>query len=226
MTIGENIKRFRKQRMITLKKIAEKVGITEQAVSQYERNIRTPNLETTIQLAAALGVDVDDLVRGTELSQQYFNYKLNPDMYNVFNAEGMEKIDIFRNFLKMFGYDCPSYNCSVSENEDTGKKTLSSFTLGVKKDGEFYHIHNQTFEVMADALIRACLRTASREPYHDIQQTEMDAEMDMERFLTAAAKAWTVYRRKTLAATETGELNKLVKEITLKSESASPETET
>lgn len=57
MSIGENIRKARKKRNMTMKQLGEELGITEQAISQYERNIRTPNTKLVIKIAEILCTD-------------------------------------------------------------------------------------------------------------------------------------------------------------------------
>jgi len=58
MEIGERIKRFRTERSMTMKALAELAGISEPYVSQLEKNLATPSLGTLKKLAAALDVNI------------------------------------------------------------------------------------------------------------------------------------------------------------------------
>lgn len=64
MTIGENIKAARKKAGLTQKGLADKLGIPYQGISQYERGIRKPKLETLDRIATALGVSLETLLDG------------------------------------------------------------------------------------------------------------------------------------------------------------------
>lgn len=54
--IGNLIKDAREKAGMTQKELAEKMGTTPQNISQYERNIRNPKLETRERLAEAMGL--------------------------------------------------------------------------------------------------------------------------------------------------------------------------
>ena len=43
--------------------VAERAGISQQMVSYVEREIRRPTLETALRMAAALEVDLGDLIK-------------------------------------------------------------------------------------------------------------------------------------------------------------------
>ena len=61
MTIGERISNFRKKQGITQVKLAELLGVTDKAVSKWERNISFPDISLLPDIAAALCVTVDEL---------------------------------------------------------------------------------------------------------------------------------------------------------------------
>ena len=62
MTIGEAIKDARIKAGVTQAELAERLGISPQAVSQYERGKKNPRLSTIQKFADALGIDVSDLL--------------------------------------------------------------------------------------------------------------------------------------------------------------------
>ena len=61
MSVGENIRRYRKLRGMTQTQLAEAVGLTEGAVRHYESGIRAVKPELLESIAAALGVSVNAL---------------------------------------------------------------------------------------------------------------------------------------------------------------------
>ena len=67
MSIGENIKKYRKNNKLTLKQLGELVGLSEQAIGQYERGDRNPSLEILIKIAVALDVSVNELMEDKKL---------------------------------------------------------------------------------------------------------------------------------------------------------------
>lgn len=69
--IGEKIRELRKSKGLKLKDLAKSLNISEQALSQYERNIRNINLEMLKKIAIALDVSMFALID---------NYTVNRDM--------------------------------------------------------------------------------------------------------------------------------------------------
>ena len=62
MNIGENFKYIRKEKNISQMQIAKETGISQKAISFWERNERTPNIIDCIKLADYFGVSLDELV--------------------------------------------------------------------------------------------------------------------------------------------------------------------
>jgi len=62
-SMGEIISTLRKEKGMTQKDIADKLGITDKAVSKWERDIAFPDTATIPRLAEVLGVSVEALLQ-------------------------------------------------------------------------------------------------------------------------------------------------------------------
>lgn len=62
-SMGEIISTLRKEKGMTQKDIADKLGITDKAVSKWERDIAFPDTATIPRLAEVLGVSVEELLQ-------------------------------------------------------------------------------------------------------------------------------------------------------------------
>jgi transcriptional regulator with XRE-family HTH domain len=65
MSIGENIKRIRKEKGITQKALAEKLHVDPSMISQWENTKDPSKHETIVRIADALGVSYWDLIGTT-----------------------------------------------------------------------------------------------------------------------------------------------------------------
>lgn len=63
-TIGQNIAELRKKKGLTQEELAEKMCVTAQAVSKWERDASYPDVTALSALAKALGVSVAAIVEG------------------------------------------------------------------------------------------------------------------------------------------------------------------
>ena len=61
MQTGDLIKQARLKSGVTQAELAKRLGVTPQAVSQYERGIKKPKLETLRKIALALDCNISDL---------------------------------------------------------------------------------------------------------------------------------------------------------------------
>ena len=61
-TIGEVISSLRKEKNMTQNDLAEKMNVTDKAVSKWERNLSCPDVNSIPKLAEILGVSVEELL--------------------------------------------------------------------------------------------------------------------------------------------------------------------
>ncbi|SQC23820.1 phage transcriptional regulator [Clostridium perfringens] len=76
MEIGEIIKKIRLEKGLTMKELGSKVGVTEQAISQYERNKRTPSDALLIKIFEALEFDINSYIKTKVVPLPIWNYTL------------------------------------------------------------------------------------------------------------------------------------------------------
>ena len=62
-TLGTMIAELRKQHGMTQLELAEKMGVTDKAVSKWERDLSCPDINSIPGLAEILGVSVEDLMQ-------------------------------------------------------------------------------------------------------------------------------------------------------------------
>ena len=59
--IGENIKQYRLQNGWTQQELGAKIGISKNAIGNYEKGFRSPKKDTMFDLANAFNISIDDL---------------------------------------------------------------------------------------------------------------------------------------------------------------------
>lgn len=62
-TFGSMIAEFRKEKGMTQVELAEKMGVTDKAVSKWERDLSFPDVNTIPKLAEIFNVTVDELMQ-------------------------------------------------------------------------------------------------------------------------------------------------------------------
>lgn len=63
MPLGENIKKYRELRGLTVQELADKMGIGRAGIYKWEANETKPGIESLTELSQALDVTADDLLR-------------------------------------------------------------------------------------------------------------------------------------------------------------------
>lgn len=62
IVFSNNLKEHRIRRNLTQQQLADRVGLTHQAISNYENDIRNIDLDILVSLAKILAVTIDDLI--------------------------------------------------------------------------------------------------------------------------------------------------------------------
>ena len=61
-TLGALIAQTRKEKGMTQLELAEKLGVTDKAVSKWERELSCPDIQSLPTLAEALGLSLEELM--------------------------------------------------------------------------------------------------------------------------------------------------------------------
>ena len=75
LRVGRFIADCRKQKALTQLQLAEKLGITDKAVSKWERGIAMPDTSIMLELCDILGISVNELLSGEKISMENNNQK-------------------------------------------------------------------------------------------------------------------------------------------------------
>jgi putative transcriptional regulator len=78
--LGENIKNYRKKKGYTQEEVADRLHVTRQTISKWEKNYSVPDAELIVQLAEILDVKTSQLL-GTQEEQSAGNEPEKRDAY-------------------------------------------------------------------------------------------------------------------------------------------------
>ena len=95
--IGRFIAEKRKERNLTQLQLAEKLGITDRAVSKWENGKSLPDASVMLELCALLGITVNDLLCGEVVSMGNYDEKVEKTLLEIVRQK--EKAD--KRLLKM-----------------------------------------------------------------------------------------------------------------------------
>lgn len=83
MTIADRILELRKVKGISQEELADKIGISRQAVSKWESGQSIPDLDKIIALSEYFGVTTDFLLKGIDTNRENNEKKENPYIFNA-----------------------------------------------------------------------------------------------------------------------------------------------
>ena len=64
---------LREKKKITQVKLSHIVGVSQQSITYYETNTRTPSLPVAFKLAKALNTSIEGLVNGNDIIAKYYS---------------------------------------------------------------------------------------------------------------------------------------------------------
>ena len=83
-SIGKMISSLRKEKGMTQSELAEKMNVTDKAVSKWERDLSCPDINTISKLADVLEVSVDELLQAKK--KEYSDTKLKDLINSIFKS--------------------------------------------------------------------------------------------------------------------------------------------
>ena len=97
--IGRFIQKLRKEKNMTQEELAEKLGVTNNAISNWENGRRLPDYTIVGFLCKELGITVNDLFNGSIINEKEINKKTDENIINMLKHENREKKKYKRNII-------------------------------------------------------------------------------------------------------------------------------
>ena len=72
--IGQFIKKIREENKLTQKELADKLGVTFQAVSKWENGKNVPDISILKEMSKMFNVDIDEILDGEKKNKKNNNY--------------------------------------------------------------------------------------------------------------------------------------------------------
>ena len=81
--IGRFIADCRKEKHITQAQLAEKLNITNRAVSKWETGKSMPDVSIMVELCGILGITVNELLSGERISMEHYQKKAEKNLIEL-----------------------------------------------------------------------------------------------------------------------------------------------
>ena len=102
--IGKFIAECRKQKNLTQMQLAEKLNITDKAISKWERGLSLPDSSIMLELCGILGITVNDLLSGEIITMDNYNKESEKNLLLVIKQKELAdkqllSLEIFVGYL-------------------------------------------------------------------------------------------------------------------------------
>jgi transcriptional regulator with XRE-family HTH domain len=100
MSFGTNLEKVRKEHKLSQANLGSALGITQQMISSYEKDISSPNIESLIKLSNYFQISIDSLVDHTiEPEDQESQISQFTRMFDSFSVEDKDRCLLILNTL-------------------------------------------------------------------------------------------------------------------------------
>lgn len=140
--IGKFISKCRKEKSITQSELAEKLGVTDRSISNWENGKNMPDLSLFKPLCEILNITINELLSGEKIKEDNYQEKLEENIINTINYSNKkleQKNKIIGLILLLFGilittlgliaFNPDSHACSFSMIIGIMFSTLGFFKL-------------------------------------------------------------------------------------------------
>lgn len=125
MTFGEKLKQLRKEKNYSQEELAEKLSVSRQAVTKWETDAGTPDIENIKAISALFGVSLDELILGKEDEES--DNKKNVTQYFI---DAPKHFDInLGNAKKLYIESCEGEIFRIVLSSDTITAVDRNFTV-------------------------------------------------------------------------------------------------
>lgn len=99
--IGKFISECRKNKKMTQSELAEKLGVSDRAISNWETGKNMPDLSLFKSLCEELDITINDLLSGEKINKKDYQSKLEENIVNIVNYSD-KKSDVIGYFIFSF----------------------------------------------------------------------------------------------------------------------------
>ena len=114
--IGKFIHDLRKEKEMTQKQLADRVGVSDKTISKWETGRGIPDTAIMSELCKVLGISINELLSGERLSVDNYSGKAEENMVNLLKDKEQEKekqkwskVNVALNLLWLLLFIFPSF---------------------------------------------------------------------------------------------------------------------
>lgn len=156
MTIGDNIRRFRKREGLTQQQLGDKLGVSQSAIGQFEKGTSL-KIETIQKIAAALKISVTALLAGTDINYNEVSKTKDTDAQNMMKRLALIK---FLDCIYSDAYITKIKKYDPDTNEDIYVHEYVSIGTDMYSCGEIA-LDDETVDALIDIIENICKNIVS-----------------------------------------------------------------
>ena len=103
MTLEEQIKHYRKQAGLSQEKMAEKIGVSRQAITKWENGQVIPEVEKIVELSKVFDVTVDYLLKPSEIDELSVKTEILEQQQKQMLVREQKRTQISKNIMYSIG---------------------------------------------------------------------------------------------------------------------------
>ena len=107
--IGKFIQEKRKEKKLTQEELAEKLFITDRAVSKWERGLSLPDADKMLELCDILDINVNELLNGEVIDMKDYNKKTEELLVELSRQEELKNKQLMTNMWVLLIVDALFY---------------------------------------------------------------------------------------------------------------------
>lgn len=172
LKFGAYIAKLRKAADMTQSELADKINLTRQAISKYERGDSFPDISILLKLSEVFGISVDNLVNAGEPTETEAEILLYKSTGNVISADEIVNI---APFVKPSVLDHLTDKLKGQGIDLTHLAALSEY-MNSKSFNELMESSN--FETLDEEFLRRLMPVLSDESKFSIFEKILDGELD------------------------------------------------
>ena len=175
MKFGRYLSRLRKNADMTQSELAEKLSVTRQAVSDYERGNSFPDVSILVLIADIFGITLDELINSGEPTRGEAHILNNIATGNNELNANLDEIKSLAPLLKPSILDKLSVGLAKNGIDISNIISLAEY---LNDDSVITLLKNASFEKIDDELLKKLMPLLDERSKNMILQKILDGEMD------------------------------------------------
>lgn len=177
MNLGEQLKRLRSQAGLSQEKLAEKLGVSRQAVTKWETNAGLPDPDNLLAISALFHISIDELLANQTVPKESPEYLYESiTEYDIDEPKRYDmKLDA-ANSLHLSGYDGEKIRVILSSN--TLSTLQSDYKVKIDDTKRRIDVDIRRKNNISEAVARESLMIFVQLPNQYIDQVELSAHAD------------------------------------------------